>query len=301
MVKLEKIIKPSGEVNKEDEVNKEEVDKVEKMVESLLVSLNSSYNIGSGSVAEVYRADWEEREYCIKHKAHSSPKESYENNWEDEMLAQTLAFEIIEEEEENNNIPLAKVPSPEYYLKTTEKEELIIMEQIRGKTLYRIILEEIAKNVRQHIFQANLPGAYGPVDEEVLRLSEKDLERLVIDVELGAENARKSKNDWELQKYLFKKIEKKLEDTEILPKEIRIQIQNTLKLWRKNNFYHRDLHIKNIMISNDLKQAYFIDFGSSGQFRDSDEAYDQVIFGQKVIFFPDEGVLNYIDLLVKKD
>ncbi len=48
-----------------------------------------------------------------------------------------------------------------------------------------------------------------------------------------------------------------------LPEEIYDQVKNTILELHKNNFYHRDLHERNIMISETEKQAYIIDFGES--------------------------------------
>jgi len=285
-------------ITHENIVNKEEVESVRIMIEDYLKSARSRYNIGSGSIAEVYRADIGQGEYCVKRKEHSSGKEIFEKRIEEEMELQAQAFLIVEEREKQNK-PVAKVPKPLCYVETDDGQEMIIMERIKGKTLFRLMIEEIAQTIPEDKLSEFLPGVR---KEEIPDLSDRDMNELVIDGFMGAREKRKRMSKAELDNHLRDQILRRFRTKKLLPKQIMHQIANTLDAWKKNNFFHRDLHENNLMISDDLSQAYIIDYGASSynEYASAKDAYEIEKMGQQYLFFRDEGIFNILDQVIEQ-
>lgn len=279
-----------------EQVTKEKVI-VEELAAAFLETVDAKYNIGSGSIAEVYMADWKGYSYCVKREEHKSPKKAYSKTMAQELDLQGQAFLLVKQRQAEGK-PVALVPLPSFYIETSDGNKVLVMHRIEAKTLYRLMLEQVAKTIPQEKVRDLLPGTD---DFDYPNWREKDLEELVIEQFYQAKTKRATMTATQLEDYLKTKMFNTLKRNKFLPKNIMFQIANTLDVWKKNKFYHRDLHEKNVMISNDLSQAYIIDFGTASyqEFDKAADAYDLQIMGEDVMFFRDEGIFITLDNLVK--
>ncbi|MCX6745166.1 MAG: protein kinase [Candidatus Parcubacteria bacterium] len=294
MGEITKIV-PSEALSSSEVENEKKV--VVAMAGAFLKAVNQRFNIGSGSIAEVYMADWQGYAYCVKREEHQSPKKAYSKKMEQELDLQAQAFLLVKQRQAEGK-PVALVPLPSFYIETSDGNKVLIMHRIEAKTLYRLMLEEVAKTIPADKIRDLLPGV---TNFDVAVWPDNDLEELVIEGFYQAKTKRADMTEVQLEDYLKKRIFNTLKNKKFLPKIIMQQIANTLDVWKKNQFHHRDLHEKNIMISADLSQAYIIDFGTASykEFERSEDAYDVQIMGENVMFFRDEGIFYTLDRLVK--
>ena len=73
--------------------------------------------------------------------------------------------------QEEKEAPMAKIPRAGAYLKSEGGSEYLAMERVRGKTLYRILLDRIAEQMPEYLY---LPGMQR---ENIPALSDEDIER----------------------------------------------------------------------------------------------------------------------------
>ncbi|MEO5927622.1 MAG: phosphotransferase [Patescibacteria group bacterium] len=266
-----------------------EQDVRQEVEERLRDMMQPALKIGEGQVADVYAG----REgngmggFCIKHKARLTPETALDNELQVEMQLQERAYRILEDARVKG-LSVARVPQPWVYIKTSKGEEILSMDRVPGKTLRRLMLERVVQNVPDKDI---LPG----YRREMLKdAHDDDLEEMVLNRFLKAG----AKSTAEMHQALVSQAG----SPPFLSTELALQIRNTLQTLNRNGLYHRDLHAKNIMISDDLTQAYLIDFGraSYGEHTSMDEATDVERAGTKVRYLRDEGILSTISKLIPK-
>jgi serine/threonine protein kinase len=260
---------------------------IEERLQDLMQPANK---IGSGQVADVYSGRDEDglSGFCIKHKARNTIETVLDCPLQEEMRLQEQAYRILEKARGQGK-SVARIPQPWAYVKTAEGAEILSMDLVPGKTLRRLLLERAAHHMpEQHI----LPGYRSENLEAAL---DDDLEKMVMDNFL---NANKKKNTAQLHRELVELAG----NPPFLTKELALQVRNTLQTLHAAGFFHRDIHAKNIMISDDLTQASLIDFGraSFGEHTSMSEAVDVDRAGTKVQYLRDEGILSTISSLIPK-
>lgn len=255
--------------------------------EHLTDLMQPGLQIGQGQIADVYcgRTDDELADYCIKYSARVTGKTTFENRLKREMELQTTAYTILETARKNGN-NVGRIPRPWSYYKTRDGKEIISMDRVPGKTLYRLLLERTAEQMPdEHL----LPGARR---EDLPHLSDADLEEMVLVRFLRAANKTRS----QLYAALVEKA------GSFLPTETAIQLRNTIRALHNERFYHRDLHEKNLMFSHDLTEVFIIDFGSASykEYDTLQDATEVEQLGTKLRFQRDDGILTTVAKLVKK-
>ncbi len=254
-----------------------------EVIENAEATRSNGQCIGSGEIADVFtglKGSGEEN-ICLKYVARHPLKATYTNNLETEMRLQTDAFDLLQKEEKSGT-PMAKIPQPVAYLKTDAGGEYLAMERVHGKTLYRILLERLAEQMPETLF---LPGMRR---EDIPGLSDEDMERMVVWDYLNAQH-RTSKE-------LYSLILKRLERDPFLSADVFEKVRNAIGALNTAGFFHRDLHEKNIMLTDDLSDAYLIDFGSSshGEHSSAQEAFETEKWGESIKFLDDKYILHVL-------
>lgn len=238
--------------------------------------------IGAGEIADIFTGTEGSvgENICLKFVARHPAKAAYTNRLEQEMQMQVQAFDIVQEGQKD--APMARIPRPIAYLKTDGGSEYLAMERVRGKTLYRILLERMAEQVPEDIF---LPGMSR---EDIPTLNDEDIEKMVIWDYLKA-NQR-------TRKELYNIILERLEEAPFLTADIFEKVRNAINALQKAQLYHRDLHERNIMLTDDLSEAYIIDFGSasSGEYSSPSDAFEVEKWGEKIRFLDDKYILHVL-------
>lgn len=146
-----------------------------------------------------------------------------------------------------------------------ENISVLVMEYISGKTFARYIYEQVA---RRHAKLRHL-------GESVKEMSMTDLQEHIagaLDFHLpGGKHADPGLLYFEREKVFGENIKKMigyLAKTDfVLPDTILKRVQNTVNLLHQHNFFHRDLHEKNIMLTErddgSIDEVFLIDFGLS--------------------------------------
>ncbi|MEK7606596.1 MAG: aminoglycoside phosphotransferase family protein [Patescibacteria group bacterium] len=252
-----------------------------------VIRLNGQF-IGSGEIADVFTGvkGSSGENICLKFVARHPAKAAYTNSLEQEMQMQVKAFDIVQEGKKG--APMAKIPRPIAYLKSEGGSEYLAMERVRGKTLYRILLERMAEQMPEYLY---LPGMRR---EDISALSDEDIERMVIWDYLKAQQRTR--------KELYNIILKRLEEKPFLSVGIVKKVRNAINALHGVQFYHRDLHEKNIMVSDDLTDAYLIDFGSasSGEYSSPSDAFEVDKSGEEIRFLDDKYILTVLDHMTVK-
>jgi hypothetical protein len=95
----------------------------------------------------------------------------------------------------------------------------------------------------------------------------------------------------------FEELFRALEKTDfVFPENLRMQIKNTVDAWHKKNFYHRDLHPRNIILKDgklENGQLYGIDFATASHEK------PMVTEDDDVKYLPDDGIVQRLSPLTK--
>jgi serine/threonine protein kinase len=261
---------------------------VRREIEEHLTNLmQPGYKIGSGQIADVYcgREDDEMEGFCIKHIARVTSKSSYENRLKREMELQTEAYRILERARAKG-LSVGHIPRPWAYLKTSDNKEIMSMDRVPGKTLYRLMLEYAAKAMPdEHL----LPGTRR---EDFPHLSDEDLAEMVL--------VRYLHSGTKTRAQLYAGLTAKAGT--FLPTETAVQLRNTVKALNAERLFHRDLHEKNVMFSDDLKSVYVIDFGSASHKEHANlkDATEVESMGSQLRYQRDDGILTTVASISKK-
>jgi len=271
---------------------RERVDSVEvrkEIQDHLLTLIHPSLLIGEGQIADVYcgRTDDEMDGFCIKQKVRATEKSPYEKTFQEEMRQQNTAYRLLEDAREEG-MSVARVPKAWAYVKTDDGKEILAMERAPGKTLYRWMLEKASEKMPDaHLLQ-------GCRREDIPLLPDRDLEDMVLVRYLNA----KGKD----HRQLYAALVGKAGEPPFIPAETTLKLRNALKVLGQKNFFHRDLHEKNLILSDDLEGVYMIDFGSSSyqEYQNIDEATNVERIGMKLRYQRDDGILSTILKMTRK-
>jgi|GEM_PF-5355431 len=261
----------------------------DEIEERLTDFMYPGYKIGSGQTADVYAGTTEDGTagFCIKHNARKNSESAFDNPLEKEMELQVTALRILRTAREAGK-NVGDVPKPWLYLKTKKNQEILSMDRVPGKTLRRLILEQVA---------AKMPDAYilpGYTRNDLATAHDDDLEEMVIDRYLRAG----SKDT----KQLYAAFLSKAGELPFLPLETALKVRNSIQELNRQRFFHRDLHDRNIMFSHDLSEVYFIDFGRSShnEYTSANEAIDVEKVGTRIRYLDDMGILKTVGTVTKK-
>lgn len=164
--------------------------------------------------------------------------------------------------------------------------EVIIMDFVEGKDLAQMMYQHVITHSDHPTAQQFAHGVDAMSFDRLHSLVTEILAYAIAkpkgDPTQDYANSRKVANDnaQKLTNFLQKNNFKI--DVSILEK-----VRNVLLLWRKNDFFHNDLHPRNIMIDGN-GEAYIIDFGSAQQDRES-----------KSTHVDDDSILILLEALTK--
>lgn len=272
--KFEHVRFPESGVSPAESAKEERV----RQIESIIASMDGL--IGSGEKADVYAGSAElgDQKLCVKHLARKGRGEVPESPLVQEMELQAKAREILLTARESEGMALVEVPYPVAYVRTGGNQEYFLMERVEGKTLYRTILENIASRVPESFF------LQGMTAETLNDSNDADLEQIVL---AFLKTAKGNRRDF------YEKISRQMEDHPFLPPETVLRVRNSIRILNSAGFYHRDLHLENIMLSDDLKRAWLIDFGTAsfGEFSSPQDATEVERMGEPVRYINDSSIV----------
>lgn len=154
------------------------------------------------------------------------------------------------------------------YKESKERTEILIMDEIHGKDLMTIICQEVIKRSK------NIPA-----DERENISSISDIDYLIKMMGFALGNLPHQKGKKQTLNDLLKnqKIERVISEDALkflAPTDFKInpaiyeKIKRAITLINKNRLYHRDLHLRNVMVADD-GEVYIIDFGQAQTFPDT--------------------------------
>ncbi len=235
-----------------------------------------------------------------------------------EYERQSKAYEIVQNKIlENDGKEYASIPKPYYYkeleidselkqmakndgMKPNQKKlEVLLMDFIDGNDLATMLYREVLK---RH------PDTVHLKEEEINQMSITELEKEVSSCLRfnvpGGKNSNPGENAFEAE-IVFNENTKRMIDFlkrkgVKLNREIFEKLKNTIDLLHSNGFFHRDLHERNVMLSDD--NIFIIDFGESisnvlPEFKEG--VYNETMSDKKWI--DDKNILNKYKSLADKN
>ncbi len=242
----------------------------EKVTLSLIHELKSQQATGVGNKGDYYSNRGSN--IGVKHLARPERLKEYENTLMQEARMQTMALIILEKAraEQQSRIDKETDPAKKEWLAKRmparipfvvgyardedaaargEASEYIVMETVKGKTLSHLMLQKIANGLYQRDHEKY--GVFAGVEtwrEDVVG----DTLAAHVDDLKGY-----SKDDAAQVVY------NTLHGTGLVSEAIALQVGAAVRTLNNAGLFHRDLHERNIMISEDNTQAWIIDFGSA--------------------------------------
>jgi serine/threonine protein kinase len=206
----------------------------------------------------------------VKRLMHPEKLQSYENTLEQEGQLQSVAFLVVEkarmqqqarvdaEPDETKKEWLrarmpAKIPAIIGYVKDEaaseqgEPSEYLIMETVRGKTLSHLMLQKLAEGLYRRE-----PEKYGALKEA--RAWREDV---LADALFTQVDELKGLSPGETATIFYNT----LRGSGVISETIALQVGAAVRAINNEGVFHRDLHERNIMVSEDESQAWIIDFG----------------------------------------
>jgi tRNA A-37 threonylcarbamoyl transferase component Bud32 len=217
--------------------------------------------------------------FCIKKPARTTERSIYNEGIIAESERHFEAYQMVNEARKRG-VNTAKVPSPLFSIKDKDTgSEWILMEYINGKTLWRVILEELIKTRKEHEMK-------GYKQKHLLEMDDEELSEAVLDIFNIQRSLPPLKQLSSLIGYL--------KNVKFIKSEFFDALKNTVKLLNENGFYHRDLHPRNIMFTEN--EAWMIDFGYSlyDPEKKEETPYEESKYGDNLSFSPDNGILELI-------
>src|SRR3989339_19718 len=250
--------------------------------------------IGCGTTAEVrvVRGEPGFQNLVVKRKT-GDPIQVYDISLRAEFESQQKAYFLTQEVREKNPRlnGMAFVPRPLAYMKETDRadgkdKEIIIMERVRGKTLWRLLLENYLHThfslLKQEGFNGeNLHDLFGVVNDE-------DFIREFFTI--VPEEVKKMGNvPKQFESFMWNMCFRKR--SAILTPEQFQSLYLFVLFMKRNRFYHRDFHARNVMLDHQGR-VYVIDYGLATFGEESEEkAMQTQIVGQSVLFTGGYGAL----------
>jgi len=246
--------------------------RVMDVIEKYILDKKTEY-VGSGRSADVDILPVESLEpgvapWVIKRETRlTREQELLGMDIDKEMDLQEQAYAIIEQAKERfPDREFARVPRALSRIKK-EKNKWLIMEYVPGDTL-------MERTLKEFVFEYGQPGVDTPEDDEVSAMKKDELLDLVLEDPFI--NALPPVFQTEISKL---GIHAELDERVFLPLAINVNrvtkgpskilsmeqyrgIVNTIEAWHKSNFFRRDLHSSNIILTPDGGVS-IIDFGLS--------------------------------------
>lgn len=150
----------------------------------------------------------------------------------------------------------------------------MIMDYVEGQDFYTYLLGKVLEKeghpreeIQKHSFEEMLEKV-----KQILPWEEVNYQKVASPADEEREQQEVGKkNFYTLKKYCQKKDIK-------IPASITEKVEKTLKKWHENDFYHRDLHARNVMLELDENgnplEPYIIDFGSSKKISSLEKPYE---------------------------
>ncbi len=208
----------------------------------------------------------------VKHLARPERLQPYENGMEEEARIQTLALVILQKArmEHQARIDAAEDPSRKAWLEKRMPAsvpfvvgyvqddapdergnipEYIVMETVKGKTLSHLMFQKMADGLYQR----------DPTKYAVFKEASKWREDVLADTLIAHVEELRSYSRDEAAQVIYNT----LHGSGLISEEIALQVGSAIRALNDAGLFHRDLHERNIMVSDDGTKAWIIDFGSA--------------------------------------
>jgi serine/threonine protein kinase len=271
-------------------------DKCDKLLKYLNL-LDSDVDARAMKILKIYKSGEAEREAKLGITAHEINEKKKKNREDQFALTPQVIFaqDLIVSKEirksllgNSEKVRSSRVPGD-------EKIGIILLEFFEGEDLAKHLYKEALKFAAEEdafIFSHLMPGEFNELQASDPEKVVEELKQIIDEMDMGdlssnvqrvfhyskakrrdrqspeefalAQEIVENKNAEILYGYLEKK-------GFIIDKDIVTQIRNTVNAWHEEDFYHKDLHPRNVMLvpSSDKKgsvQACLLDFGSAKQF-----------------------------------
>lgn len=191
----------------------------------------------------------------------------------------------------------------EYGVKSIdEKIGIMVMEYVKGEDLFNFLAKKVIDKNNQKE-QDNFAPEYFYNEQTSLEEFTRDLNFILKWEELGEFNGLSKKEAEErieitkLRK-IYDYLKPRQKDDFVFSKDACKKIENTIELFHKNGFFHRDLHERNIILNNGGEEVSLIDFGNSIR---NFEGNEQDVYKKEntdnVFTMKDNEVLNLLKTL----
>jgi serine/threonine protein kinase len=242
----------------------------EKITLDLIADLKSTEATGVGNKGDYYSN--KSSNVGVKHLARPERLRNYENSLMQEGRMQTMALMILEKARMEQQARIdkeidpakkewlakrmpARIPFVVGYAKDEaaadrgEASEYIVMETVKGKTLSHLMFQKLAERLHQR----------DPQKYAMLAGAEAWREDVVIQTLVAHVDELKGYSPDDAAKVIYNS----LHGTGLVSEDVALQVGAAVRFLNNAGLFHRDLHERNIMISEDGKQAWIIDFGSA--------------------------------------
>jgi len=244
--------------------------------------LERSLVVGQGSEADILLFEAGSlQNLCLKKVERSTERSAFSDGILSEFDRHQEAYKILEKFREQG-VNVAKIPVPFLSLDDGDKK-LLLMEFIRGKTLWRLVLEEIVN--------AHEESELGCRKDVLLSMGDELGEYVLRIFNI---NPKLSQIDQ------VKALLRRLRGNKFIKPEFFEAMENSVRILNRAGFYHRDLHPSNVMLTDD--SIWIIDFGYSkyDPKKSEDDPYEEFKFGTNLSFSRDEGLLAFLEPFVDK-
>ncbi len=233
--------------------------------------------LGAGTTAEVManNADPALKNFVSKFAYADRPHPGILNDLETEFDMQLKAWQMANDwAEKYPKAPRVHVPEPIGYVRQSGNE-VLVMERVRGKTLWRLLMENYLRT-------EGLASGYVS-DNDIEDLAAHPDDALVEDVLIKRSpmvNLYKQGRHKDIEKALWDNCFRK--QSAVVTEDQFKAIQAFANLSKREKFWHRDFHSKNVMLADDGR-VFVIDFGLSAAGMEEKDAMNVERVGQDVM------------------
>lgn len=241
--------------------------------------------IGTGSEADIYQInDPNPSGFCVKKMVRTSKKTFINPGILEEMDRQREAAMILKKLPTQKGIQ-ARVPRPLLaFNDPNTNADYIVMDFVPGKTIYRMILELIIEEYDEKDLE-------GWTKEKLMDLDDETFSTVVA---TAANLSKLFEIDSEAEKLPVLLSRLRSKGKKFIKREFFEAMENAVSTLNRHGFYHRDLHSRNIMLSEDT--IWLIDFGYSvfDPKRLLSDPYEERKEGEDFRFPSDKDMLNLL-------
>ncbi len=233
--------------------------------------------LGAGTTAEVMVNDRDPalKNFVSKFAYANRPHHGVLNSLETEFEQQLYAWRMTKNwETKYPKAPRVRVPEPIGYVREDDNE-ILVMERVHGKTLWRLLMENYLRT------EGVASGLLSSRDVEDLEKhpDESSVEDFLIHRTAMATYYHQGRHK-EIEKVMWDTCYRK--QSAIVTEDQFEAIKAFSTLSKREKFWHRDFHPKNVMISDD-GEVFVIDFGLSVNGMDEDAAMNIENVGQEIL------------------